>query len=142
MTGGIFDFSDHPDRLILKNYLQRCHNAVLRVIAHEIKVMIKQVKKEVRKVCKDSIITFVNEGEQGKTLSRKYKKSGILHEAKDWVMEIHVDQLLQFPEDNCISTQRPHIVIYSLKLRKVILKELTSPAEDNIEERQSEKNSH
>ena len=67
------------------------------MIAHEIKVMINQVKKEVRKVCKDSIITFVNEGEQGKTLSWKYNKSGILHEAKHWVMEVDVDQQLQFP---------------------------------------------
>ena len=29
------------------------HNAVLRVIAHEMQVMLNQVKKEVRKVCKD-----------------------------------------------------------------------------------------
>ena len=53
--------------------------------------MINQVKKEVRKACKDNIITFVKEGEQCKTLSRKYKL-GILHEAKDWVMEVDVDQ--------------------------------------------------
>ena len=50
-------------------------------------------------------------------------------------MEVDVDQQLQFPEAICISTQRPDIVIiYSLKLRKVILVELTCPAEENIEE--------
>ena len=68
---------------------ERCtfrHNALLRVIAHEMQVKIDQVKKEVRKVCKDNIITFVKEGEQRKTSSKKYIKSGILHEAKDWVM--------------------------------------------------------
>ena len=64
------------------------------MIAHEIQVMINQVKKEVRKVCKDSIITLVKEGEQRKTPSRTYDKSGILHEAKDWVMEVDVDQQL------------------------------------------------
>ena len=52
--------------------------------------MINQVKKEVRKVCKDSIVTFTKEGEQRKT-SRNYNKSGIVHEAKDWVMEVDVD---------------------------------------------------
>ena len=101
--------------------------------------MINQVKKEVRKVCKDSIITFVKEGEQCKTLSRKYNKSGILHETKDWVMEVDVDQQLRFPEAICILTQRPDIVIYSLNLRKVISVELTSPEEENIEENHSEK---
>ena len=114
------------------------HTAVLRVIAHEMLVMINQVKKEVRKVCKDSIITFVNEVEQRKTLSKKYK-SGILHEPKDWVMEVDADQQLRFPEAICISTQRPDIAIYSLKLRKVILIELTCPAEENMGERHSEK---
>ena len=42
------------------------HNAVLRVIAHEMQVMINQAKTEVRKVCKDSIIISVKEGEQHK----------------------------------------------------------------------------
>ena len=31
-------------------------------------------------------------------LPRKYNKSGILQEAKDWVMEVDVDQQLRFPE--------------------------------------------
>ena len=117
------------------------HNAVLRVIAHEMQVMINQIKKEVREVCKDSIINFLKEGEQRKASSKKYNKSGILHEAKDWVMEVDVDQQLRFPEAISISTQRPDIVIYSLKLRKVILIQLTCPAEENIEERHSEKES-
>ena len=64
------------------------------MIAHEIQVMINQVKKEVKKICKNRIIIFVKEGEQRKTPSRKYNKSGILHEAKDWVMEVDVDQQL------------------------------------------------
>ena len=55
-------------------------------------------------------------------MSRKYNKSGILHEAKDWVMKIDVDQQLRFPQDICIST-------------------LMCPAEENIEERHSEKTS-
>ena len=62
-----------------------------------------------------------------------------LPEAKDWVMGVNVDQHLRFPQAVCIPTQTPHIVIYSLKLSKVILIELTCPAEENIEERHSEK---
>ena len=64
------------------------HTAVLRVIAHEMQVMINQVKKEVRKVCKDSTIAFFKEADQSKTSLRKYNKSGSLHQAKDWVMEV------------------------------------------------------
>ena len=45
------------------------HNVVsLRVIAHEMQVMINQVRKEVGKVDKDYL---VKEGEQRKTSSRK-----------------------------------------------------------------------
>ena len=69
--------------------------------------------------------------------SRKYSKLGKLHEAKDWVMEVDVDQQLRFSEAICISTLRQDIVIYSLKLRKVIL--IRCLAEENIEERHSEK---
>ena len=54
-------------------------------------------------------------------------------------MEVDLDQQLRFPEGICLSIQKPYIVIYSLKLRKVILIELTCPAEENIEERHSEK---
>ena len=46
---------------------RRCtfrHNGVLRVIAHEMQVMISKVKTDVKKICKDSIITFAREGEQ------------------------------------------------------------------------------
>ena len=67
--------------------------------------------------------------------------SGILHDAKDWVMQVDVDQQLRFQEAICISTKRPDIVIYSLKLRKAISIELTCPAEENIEERHSEEHS-
>ena len=78
-------------------------------------------ERKVRKVCKDSIISFVKESEQHKTSSRKYNKSGILHETEDLVIEADIDQQLRFPEAICISTLRPDIVIYSLKLRKIIL---------------------
>ena len=88
------------------------------------------------------MITFVKEGVQRKTVSKKYNKSGVLHEAKDCMMEVNVDQQLRLPEAIYISTWRPDIVIYSLKLKKVILIELTCPAEENIEERHSEKISH
>ena len=42
--------------------------------------------------CKDSIIILVIEGKKHKTPSRKYNKLGMLHEAKDWVTDVDVDQ--------------------------------------------------
>lgn len=53
--------------------------------------MLNQVKNEVRKVCKDSTVTFVKESEQCKSLSRKYDKSGVFHETKDRLIEVYVD---------------------------------------------------
>ena len=102
-----------------------CHNAVLRVIAHEIQVFINKVKKEEQKVAKDRILNFVKEGEQCKRVTKEVDKLGILHEAKDWVMGTDLDQQLLFPEIICSSTQRPDIVIYSVKLKKVVVVELT-----------------
>ena len=116
-----------------------CHNVVLRGIAHKIQAFINKIKKEEQKVAKDRILNFVKEGEQCKRSTKKVDKLGILHEAKDWVMETDLDQQLLFPEIICSSTQRPDIVIYSVKLKKVIVVELTCPAEENIEERHSEK---
>lgn len=61
------------------------------MVAHEVQVMLNQVKNEVRKVCKDSTVTFVKESEQCKSLSRKYDKSGVFHETKDRLIEVYVD---------------------------------------------------
>ena len=65
-----------------------------------------------------------------------------MHEATNLMMEVDVDQQLRLPEAIFITTQRPDIFIYSLKLRKVVLIELTCPADENIEEKHSEKISH
>ena len=104
------------------------HNAVLRVIAYEIQAFINKVKKEEQKVAKDRILNFAKEGEQCKRSTKKVDKLGILHEAKDWVMETDLDQQLRFPEIICSSTQSTDIVIYSVKLKKVVVVELTCPA--------------
>ena len=50
------------------------HKEVLTVIAHEMQVMINQVKKEVRKVCKDRIISFVSNTKrrQGNIASQEF----------------------------------------------------------------------
>ena len=44
--------------------------------------------------------------EPRKTSWRKYDKLGILHEAKDWVMGVDVEQQLRVPEVVCISAYR------------------------------------
>ena len=92
--------------------------AVLKGIVHEAQVMINQVNKEVGKVDKDSTFIFVEEKKQRKVSLSKYDKLGTLHEAKDWVMGVDVDQQLRFQEAVCLSIQRPDIIIYLLKLIK------------------------
>ena len=77
--------------------------------------MITQVIKEFGKVDKDNTFIFVKQKEQHKRSSRKNDKLGILHEAKDWEIDVDVVQQLRFPEAVCPSIQRPEIVICLLK---------------------------
>ena len=114
------------------------HNAVLRKIAHGCQQVINKVKNSNEKKQKAGGIKFVKEGQQVDQKA-KMKATGILQEAKDWSMEVDLENKLKFPEDIVKSNLRPDIVMKSSKENILVLIELTSPCEENFEARHTEK---
>ena len=58
----------------------------------------------------------MKEGVEPRKTWRKYDKLGILHEAKDWVMGVDVEQQLRVPEVVCISAYRQDISHQFIKI--------------------------
>ena len=59
--------------------------------------------------------------------------SGILHQASDWVLLGNLDGSFSFTPHIAFTELRPDITIFSNKLKRVILIELTCPYEENME---------
>ena len=62
-----------------------------------------------------------------------------LHESSDWKLSVDFDASLVFPSFIAITYSRPDIVIYSVPKKTVFLIELTSPCEENFEDRHFDK---
>ena len=58
---------------------------------------------------------------------------GILHHASDWILLANLNKTYRFPVHITFTPLRPDITIFSNRLRKVILIELTCPCEENME---------
>ena len=72
----------------------------------------------------------------GKPLTKSIKKlhSGLIAGSNDWKVLVDLpDSKYVFPPEIFATLERPDIVIWSGKLRKVLLIELTCPSEENIE---------
>ncbi len=86
-----------------------------------------------------NIISFVQAGEKCKKCKSRTRKS-LLEGTNDWKIGADFDhKQFSFPPEICSTDSRPDIVIWSLRLRKVILIELTCPAEEGIENASSRK---
>ena len=59
--------------------------------------------------------------------------SGILHQASGWVLLGDLDGTFSFAPHIAFTELRPDITIFSNKLKRVILIELTCPCEENME---------
>ena len=65
---------------------------------------------------------------------KKKKMTGSIDTATDWVITFDTrNQQKQFPPHILTTRERPDIVMFSPATKRVILLELTSPAEENIE---------
>ena len=62
-----------------------------------------------------------------------------MHESSDWKLSVDFDSSLVFPSFIAITASRPDIVMYSVLKKTVILIELTSPCEENFEDRHFDK---
>jgi hypothetical protein len=78
-------------------------------------------------------IRFVSAGSKQRTPRRKDHGSGLLSCANDWQYLVDYSaKPIIFPPSITATDQRPDIVVWSEKTKKVILIELTVPSEDNI----------
>ena len=76
-------------------------------------------------------IPFVKASSRVNTTKRTH--TGILHLASDWILLVDLVTPLIFPPHIAITELRPDVVLYSNSLKRVILVELTSPCEENME---------
>ena len=113
------------------------HNAVLRVLAHEILQEVNKINNTAEKRKKPGPITFVRGGQA--VPKRKKGPYGVLWEAKDWVADVDLGKQLKFPAEICSTKLRPDMLLKSLKEKILIIIELTCPCEENFLERHLEK---
>lgn len=115
------------------------HDSILSVITEALGKVIEEKNKAtpVKEGTKD-MIDFVRTGEKPKKSTPK--KTGLLDFANDWLLHADLgENQLVFPTHIYITNQRPDIVIVADSTHTVILIELTSPAEENIYQRNSDK---
>lgn len=87
------------------------------------------------------LINFVKAGASAKSLSSRDRgRPSLLSMANDWKLLVDLPGVnYVFPPEIYGTDERPDVVIWSLKLKKVILIELTCPAEEGIEAAQIRK---
>ena len=107
------------------------HDNVLRIIITIIRSSIKNIKSTVPASNQPIKIKFVKKGTRVK--NKNSSPSGILHQASDWVLLGDLDGSFSFPSHIAFTELRPDIVIFSNKLKRVILIELNCPCEENME---------
>ena len=116
------------------------HDSILSVISKYLRSVIVYKNESVPVLVErpqTSHINFVKRGEKPSSASKV--KHGLLDFAADWILYDDLGQKLVFPTYIYATSQRPDIVIVSNNTRAVILVELTSPSEENIQQRNSDK---
>ena len=86
-----------------------------------------------------TLINFVKAGQQS-TKTKRSNQLNLLSNANDWKLLIDLpDCNYVFPPEIYTTAERPDIVIWSTRTKRVILIELTCPAEEGIEAAQIRK---
>ena len=107
------------------------HDNVLRIIISNIRSSIKTIKSSVPRSKQSIKIKFVKKVTIVK--NKNSSPSGLLHQASDWVLLGDLDGTFSFPPHIAFTELRTDITIFSNKLKRVILIELTCPCEENME---------
>ena len=107
------------------------HENVSRIIISNIRSSIKNIKSSVSTSKQTVKIKFVKKRTSVKNKSSS--PSRILHLASDWILLGDIDGTFSFPPHIAFTELRPDITIFFNKLKRVILKELTCPCEENME---------
>ena len=104
------------------------HDSVLSKLVESIKEFLKGAKPI---PSKNHTVKFVKAGTRSKNSYSKHH--GILHLAGDWHVLCDLSSDYLFPVHIATTALRPDIVIFSNKIKRVILIELTCPCEENME---------
>ena len=107
------------------------HDNVLRIIITNIRSSITNIKSTVPTSKQPIKIKFVKKGTRVK--NKNSSPSRILHQASGWVLLGNLDGSFSFPSHIAFTELRPDITIFSNKLKRVTLIELTCPCEENME---------
>ena len=106
------------------------HNKVLKELAYWIEARrIEANRKTARKAGR---IQFIKSGEKAKVKPHTAANS-FLDGGKDWLMRVDLQNQLKFPEEIAVTAQRPDLIIYSQKAKRIGIIELTVPDEERIE---------
>ena len=106
------------------------HDSILSIIANRIKQKTDSFTTPTELNTGLEPVKFVEAGQKGK--KRKKPKLGLLH--TEWCIQVdYRGKPVQFPPHIITTLDRPDIMIYSNASKMVLLIELTSPAEENIE---------
>jgi len=116
------------------------HDEVLRVLRWHIdKVRRAMTPDKVRKVPKTAKKIFIRAGEK----NPKKKTSplpSLLQMASDWCITVDLPEMTyHFPAHVAVTAKKPDIVLWSDSLKKIILIELTVPAERGVQKAHAKK---
>ena len=121
------------------------HNSVLALISQSIQDYLCYINNQQQSESVN-VIQFVKAGASQHTLKSKRKQrhsnGNMLSNASDWKMLVDLPGVnFVFPPEIFNTNERPDIVIWSAKLKKVLLIELTCPAEEGFTAAQIRKQS-
>ena len=118
-----------------KRYTWR-HDSILNVIQDLLKEHVQSRNQKQQQLPKPSLINFVKAGSCKITSQKKKSEnhSDLLASANDWKLLTDLPgNNYVFPPEIFPTQERPDIVIWSIKSKRVLLIELTCPAEEGIQ---------
>jgi Reverse transcriptase (RNA-dependent DNA polymerase) len=112
------------------------HDSILSLINQALIEHVESINQKQPATCPAPLINFVKAGsttKQSKT-SKKQNENHLLCHANDWKLLVDLpDFNYVFPPEIFNTAERPDILLWSSKLKKVLMIELTCPAEEGIE---------
>ena len=115
------------------------HDSILSVINQTLQEHVQTTNQNQQVSKAPTLINFVKAGQQS-TKTKRSNQLNLLSNANDWKLLIDLpDCNYVFPPEIYTTAERPDIVIWSTRTKRVILIELTCPAEEGIEAAQIRK---
>ena len=112
------------------------HDSILSLINQALNEHVETINQKQPAVRSTTLINFVKAGatKQQSDASKKQDDINLLCYANDWSLLVDLPgENYVFPPEIFSTAERPDILLWSTKLKKVILIELTCPAEEGIQ---------